>query len=58
MSKFKGNILPAVLTILLSCTSSLAQSQAEMNQDVCRQYQLADAELNKIYKQILNEYRR
>lgn len=58
MTRFKGIIiLLAILTILLSCVSSLSQTQAEMNQDACGQYKQADAELNMVYKEILNEYK-
>lgn len=33
------------------------QTQAEMNQEACQKYQDADSELNKVYKQILDEYK-
>jgi uncharacterized protein YecT (DUF1311 family) len=57
MSKFKWYVLLTVILILLSCISSFAQTQTEMNKDVCREYKQADADMNKVYKQILNEYK-
>ena len=35
----------------------LAQSQTEMNQDTCKEYQKVDATLNRTYKKILSKYK-
>lgn len=57
MRRFRTSIVLIFLTLLLSCVSSLAQTQPAMSQDACRGYQQLDAEMNKVYKRILNEYR-
>ena len=57
MIKMKTKIVTMYLTVVLLCISSLAQTQAEMNQGSCSKYKDADAEMNKLYKQILNEYK-
>jgi uncharacterized protein YecT (DUF1311 family) len=53
-----------VLTVGLAAAAWLggaaearAQSQAELNREACAQYKVADDELNKIYAQILQEYK-
>ena len=37
-------------------TGALSQSQSELNQAACESYKKADAQLNRIYNQILNDY--
>jgi uncharacterized protein YecT (DUF1311 family) len=37
-------------------TGALGQTQSEMNQAACESYKKADAQLNRIYNQILNDY--
>jgi uncharacterized protein YecT (DUF1311 family) len=37
-------------------TGALGQSQSEMTQSACESYKKADARLNRIYNQILNDY--
>lgn len=46
-------------TLVLACflVAVLAQTQGEMNQEACDDYKKADAELNKVYQQVLTEYR-
>ena len=42
--------------VLLTCSLTVvAQTQAQMNDEACREYKKADAELNKMYQQILRE---
>jgi uncharacterized protein YecT (DUF1311 family) len=45
-------------SMILCCTTilSVAQSQADMNQDASKKYQAADKELNATYQQILKDY--
>jgi uncharacterized protein YecT (DUF1311 family) len=47
--------------LLLACTlfsiNSFGQSQAQMNQEADAAYRKADQELNRVYQQILKEYR-
>jgi len=45
--------------ILLAFSASIGasgQTQFEMNQEACGKYKKADAELNRIYRQILRDY--
>ena len=46
-----------VIALLLACASASSQTQARMNEDACRAYQEADAEMNKLYQQVLSEYK-
>src|SRR5262249_16864301 len=48
---------PIVLTILLLVVSSSAQTQGQMNDEACRKYQQADAEMSRVYKQVVAEYK-
>lgn len=57
MIKMKTKIVTMSFTVVLLCITSLAQTQAEMNQGSCSKYKDADAEMNKMYKRILNEYK-
>ena len=47
-----------VITLMLACASAPAQTQSRMNQDACRKYQETDAEMNKVYQQVLTEYKK
>lgn len=54
------NLLFGILCAVFVCScasSARAQSQAELNAEACAQYKVADDELNKIYAQILSEYK-
>lgn len=42
-----------ILVLLLNSFNSAAQTQAEMNQTAYDDYKKADAELNKVYKEVL-----
>src|ERR1044072_2328755 len=57
MNKFGRIALLSVMALMLACVSAKAQTQARMNQDACRAYQAADAEMNKVYQQVLSEYK-
>lgn len=37
--------------------SGAAQTQGEMNEQACRNYKSADAELNRVYQKILRDYK-
>jgi uncharacterized protein YecT (DUF1311 family) len=43
--------------ILLTCNFLSAQTQLDLNQTAAESYKKADAELNKVYKQILIQYK-
>ena len=51
-------ILFAVIAtfVLIAAGPAMAQSQAEMNQQATSKFKKQDKELNKVYRQILNEY--
>jgi len=51
-------ILFAVIAsfVLIAAGPAMAQSQTEMNQQATSKFKKQDKELNKVYKQILNEY--
>lgn len=42
------------LLLLCFCTISFAQTQSEMNETSNSEYKTADAELNKVYKQLIS----
>jgi uncharacterized protein YecT (DUF1311 family) len=46
------------ILFLLFSVNCIAQTQAEMNQDAYGLFQNADKELNKIYNQILTDYKK
>ena len=48
--------LPLLLIALTPLTAP-AQTQAEMDREACGEYQKADAELNRVYQQVLGEYK-
>jgi uncharacterized protein YecT (DUF1311 family) len=46
-----------LLIVVLTPLSALTQTQAEMDREACGEYQKADAELNRVYQQVLGEYK-
>jgi uncharacterized protein YecT (DUF1311 family) len=50
------NIISTVAFCLLAASSSIAQSQTDLNISAYEQYKSADAVLNRVYKQIVAEY--
>ena len=48
-------IIACTLLVACSLTAGLAQTQGEMNDQACNKYKKADAELNKVYRQVLSE---
>lgn len=58
MEKCKTKILALLMLMLLVTYITNAQTQAEMNQNASDEFKMADAQLNKMYKQILVEYKR
>jgi uncharacterized protein YecT (DUF1311 family) len=57
MKSFKGRIILLVLTLASAFTVTMAQTQTELNKRACDNYKAVDAEMNKVYQQILKEYR-
>jgi uncharacterized protein YecT (DUF1311 family) len=57
MNKFGRVFLLSVIALMLASVGVTAQTQARMNQDACRTYQETDAEMNKVYQQVLGEYK-
>ncbi len=47
----------SLLTIVLISHCSFAQTQMEINEDAHRQLDKADQELNRVYKEVLKEYK-
>lgn len=47
-----ARVLPLALLVVLPALAS-AQSQSEMNADACRDAKAADAELNRVYKDVM-----
>ncbi len=45
-----------LLSLLTFSLTSISQTQLEMNRDKGREYEKADAELNKVYQQIIEKY--
>ena len=43
--------------VAFASASALAQTQAEMDREACDEYKRADAELNRVYQQVVSEYR-
>ena len=46
-----------LLLIAFTSISALAQTQAEMDREACNEYRKADVELNRVYQQVLGEYK-
>lgn len=49
--------LISLLLLPFCCIVTFAQTQDEMNQEACVEYKKADAELNKVFQQVLNDYK-
>ena len=50
-------IIITILVYLSLTVNSFSQSQMEMNQSASNNYLKADRELNRVYKQILTDYK-
>jgi uncharacterized protein YecT (DUF1311 family) len=46
------------VVILLAGSASLAQTQSDSNQEACSRYKKADAEMNAVYRQVLNTHKK
>ena len=46
-----------LLFVALASVPTLAQTQAEMDRAACDEYKRADAELNRVYQQVVSEYK-
>ena len=57
MEIIKRAWLALALLAVGGCVTTLAQTQAELNADACGGYHKADTEMNKVYRQILSEYK-
>ena len=57
MNKSKQSFLLSSLVILLAGGHLFSQTQSGMNQDACARYKNADAEMNRLYRQVLNSYK-
>jgi len=51
-----GWVLPLFL-ISFAPLAAFAQTQAEMDREACGKYQKADAELNRVYQQVISDYK-
>jgi uncharacterized protein YecT (DUF1311 family) len=49
-------ILPAIFLLCLLCAAAEAQTQTRLNERACAGNRRADAEMNRVYRQILSEY--
>lgn len=57
MREIKISLQSVALTILLLSAASSAQTQGQMNDEACSKYQQADAEMSRVYRQVLAEYK-
>lgn len=57
MNTLKQNGFAVVLSVLLVSALSVAQSRPGLDQEDCRKYKQADAALNRLYRQILTDYK-
>ena len=46
-----------VIVIMLAPFWAVAQTQLQMNEEACRKFERADAELNQVYSKVLAEYK-
>jgi uncharacterized protein YecT (DUF1311 family) len=57
MKNLNGILFALIATIVsIAAEPAIAQSQTAMNQQATSKFKKQDRELNKVYKQILNEY--
>lgn len=57
MNKISLRLLGSSIVMLLAICHSPAQTQTEMNEDACAKYKKADAEMNAVYRQVLDKYK-
>lgn len=57
MNKLAKISMLSAMALMLASAGAAAQSQAAMSQDACRKYEATDAEMNKVYQQVLGEYK-
>ena len=50
-------IVTTALFLTCCVTVVIAQTQGDLDRQACNEYKKADAELNKVYQQVLTEYR-
>lgn len=56
MNKISLRFLVSSVALFLFVCNSSAQTQAEMNEGACAKYSKSDAEMNAVYRQVLNNY--
>jgi uncharacterized protein YecT (DUF1311 family) len=57
MKTIKPILITSLLFLFVFCLEVRAQTQAEMNQEASLDFKQQDAELNKVYKEILTVYK-
>lgn len=57
MNKLSLRLLVSSVVLVLVVCNSPAQTQAETNETACAKYKNADAEMNAVYRQVLNKYK-
>ena len=57
MNKSKRSLLLSSVVILLASGHLFSQTQSDTNQDACTRYKNADAEMNRLYRQVLSSYK-
>ena len=57
MKRFRCIILPFIIAGLIGTMAVRPQTQPELNAEACREFRIADDELNKTYNQILRIYK-
>jgi uncharacterized protein YecT (DUF1311 family) len=57
MNFLKYKFAVAILLSFFSVQIAFSQTQLEINQSSCEQYEQADGELNRVYQQVLKDYK-
>ena len=57
MNKISVHLLVLSVALLFVVWNSSAQTQADMNEAACAKYSKSDAEMNAVYRQVLNKYK-
>src|SRR5215208_3443602 len=58
MNRFTKISLSSVMALMFVCAGAQAQTQAQTNQDECQKYKQTDAEMNRVYQQVISEYKK
>lgn len=57
MNKISLRLVLSIVALFLVVCNAPAQTQSEMNDAACAKYKTADAEMNTVYRQVLNKYK-